>query len=119
MISSVMLAGATLKLGTRAMMALEAQHEKSVPEILQDMQEGGFSVTKAVGLLSVIMDDGRGATQVEAIDLVDQVGAAAAMDAINKAVIAAFPEAEASGDDGADTCASAESEAPGKRKRAA
>lgn len=87
----------SLKLGTGAMMRLEATRGASITTILQQLQ-GDPSVSDFVAVMAEVMNDGAGATQDDAVALIDLLGFEAAGEAIGKASELAFPEAAADGD---------------------
>lgn len=100
-----------IRLGARAMMALEADKGKGMPEILQEFQEKSPTMTDFVGLFAFVINGGKGGTLDEACDVIDGVGFMPAIGKFNEAVELAFPEVSA-----ADEAGGA---AAGKKKKAA
>jgi hypothetical protein len=88
----------SLKLGTGAMIRLESIRGASITSLLAQLQ-GDPSVRDFVAVMAEVMNDGAGATQEEAVELIDALGFEGAGAAIMKASEMAFPEAV--GDDDA------------------
>lgn len=87
-----------LRLSTGAMVRLERENGKSIHELMERLQDG-VSVGFLAGMFQQMMNDGGGATEDEAFDLIDQLGGPLkAVEQISAAVEAAFPQPE----DGAD-----------------
>ncbi|MFC0156530.1 hypothetical protein CDZ97_10160 [Mameliella alba] len=82
----------SLKLGTGAMMRLESTRGVSISKLLAQLQ-GDPGVRDFVAVMAEVMNDGAGATQEEAVELIDMLGFDAAGLAIGKASELAFPEA--------------------------
>ena len=104
----------TLKLSTRAMMALEALHNKPVSEVLAGL-DGEPRVGELVTVLRHMLGGGKGVSEDEALDAIDEAGGIFdVMPLFGEAVKQAFPAAEARAGDAA---APQEEPKPGNQKK--
>lgn len=85
----------TLKLSASAMVRIERQAGTGIDKVLAGLQSeaDGFSVAKFVGIFAELMNAGKGASEDEALELLDAVGFAEAVAAFEAACEAAFPDA--------------------------
>lgn len=90
----------SLKLSTRAMMALEADFSKPISDVL-DVLDANPKVSDIVKVVSRMMNDGFGVEETEAMDIIDQVGGVVrVMPPYVEAVKRAFPAAPEGGTEG-------------------
>lgn len=104
-----------MKMGARAMMAVERSLGIGILKVFEKMQGDSFSVGALVAVVAAVMNDGKGGSEDEAFDFIDAMGMAAATQAIVPVIEAAFPEAEAQ----AAGATPAEVKPEGKKTRAA
>lgn len=109
----------TLRLSTRAMLGLERKYEKPIMEVLQGM-ETDSSVGRITALFAAVMNDGRGADEDAALDLIDEIGGMLkAVEVMGKVMDAAFPDdADGKAEGGAPAGTGEGAEAPGNGKPA-
>lgn len=83
----------TLRLTTRAMMAVEDKTGKGIVETVQELSDG-FRVSTVAVLLCECMNDGNGATMDDAQLFMDAAGITGAGEILGEVVEAAFPDAK-------------------------
>ena len=83
----------TLRMTTRAMMAIEQHFDKGLIEVMQGMEKG-FKVSDLVKIISECADDGRGVSIDDAVGLVDEIGVTRAGELLGDVAEAAFPDAK-------------------------
>ncbi|MBY6121813.1 hypothetical protein KUV64_22010 [Mameliella alba] len=83
-----------LKLSASAMVRIERANDAGIDKALAGLQPDtdGFSVGRFVGLFAELLNAGKGASEEEALDLIDAVGFAPAVAAFEEACEAAFPQ---------------------------
>lgn len=84
----------TLRMNTRAMMAIEQHFDKGLIEVLQGLQKG-FKISHLARLISECADDGRGVDMDRAAEILDTIGVTRAGEVLGEVAEAAFPEAQA------------------------
>ena len=81
----------TFRMGTRAMMALEAHYGKGIVDVMRDLEDG-FRIGDLVKIVSECADNGSGVDIDAASDLVDSLGVDGAGELLGEVAEAAFPE---------------------------
>jgi len=82
----------SLRMTTRAMMSIEDHFDKSIPDVLSDMEENPCIGTIVV-ILRECMANGDGVEMKVAQDFVDAIGFSRAGELLSDTASAAFPEA--------------------------
>jgi len=82
----------TLRMTTRAMMAIEQRFDKGLVDIIQGMHEG-FKVSDLVAILAECANDGAGISVEDAAAMIDHVGVTRAGEILGQVAEAAFPDA--------------------------
>ena len=104
-----------MKLGSRAMMAVERETGEGILATLGKMQGDAFSVVTLHAIAKATMNDGRGGSDDDAHDMIDALGVAAATQELVRVIEGAFPQAEAEADGAA---ASGKGKPAGKKTNA-
>lgn len=87
-----------LKLSTRAQVRIEAATGLPFIKALQSIgDKEGFKITRLVELIAPMMNVGKGGTDDEACELIDEIGLEAAGEAIGEAAEKAFPDMKKAG----------------------
>lgn len=86
---------AVLKLGTGAMMRIEEAADAPLVQVIEQFQAAGDAprVSQLVSFVRELLDDGRGVSTDEAVEIFDHFGFETMMDAFQRSVEVAFPEA--------------------------
>lgn len=82
-----------LRFSARAMMKIERETGEGVMDFLKKM-DGSLQLSAILKLFEACLNDGKGASEDEALDIMDDIGAIKAAEVIGKAVSEAFPKAE-------------------------
>lgn len=88
----------TLRMTTRAMMAIEDHFDAGVLEVFESIEEN-FRMGTIVRLLSECANDGAGAPLAHAQMITDVVGIEVVAERVTRAVEVAFPDTGGEGDD--------------------
>lgn len=83
----------TLKLGARAMQAIEQRFDAGFPNLMQKMQSD-YRVGFVLAMIEECLNNGAGGTPERAADIVDAIGLTVAAEFVTEIVEAAFPEAK-------------------------